>query len=95
MIENSLSDAALRKEQCVFTGMGCVEYMVGVTGTVPYLMHLSPRLLFHTLYYHSESERRVRLQQRPYYSLSPTSSAVHLCARYCASLLCGKQNSIK
>lgn len=54
-----------------------------------------PRLLFHTLYYHTESDWRARLQQRPYFSLNPTSSSVHLCTGYCAFLLCGEQNSIQ
>lgn len=54
-----------------------------------------PRLLFHTLYYHTESDWRARLQQRLYFSLNPTSSSVHLCTGYCAFLLCGEQNSIQ
>lgn len=66
-------EAAPWKEQYVFIGIRCVQYMVGVSGSVPSLMHLSPRLLFHTLYYHTESDWRVRLQQRLYFSLNSTS----------------------
>lgn len=84
--------AKLLPEKNSMCSLGSDVYMVGVSGAVPSLMHLSPRLFFHTLYYRTESDRRVWLQQRPYCSLNPISSTFVLITVLSFSV--GKQNSI-
>lgn len=57
----SPSDEESRKEEFVFTG----TRLVAVCASVHFLSHPSPGLLFHALYYHTESDWRARIQQRP------------------------------